>query len=529
MDKTININLGGTLFQIDDAAFLILRDYLQAINNRFANVQGGHETIEDIELRIAEIFQSQKGLAGVITRENVDAMIAIIGKPEDFDHGEPATESPVYSSQKKKMYRNTEDTIIGGVCSGIAAYLDSDPVLFRILFVLFTLLFGAGFFVYVALWIALPAARTDSQKRAMYGNSSHMYSPQSAINDGSQITGTPHYNSGYNSTSRLGSAINEVFRAIGRVFYIIVRIFLIITGVVFVLTGFLLILSFVMVFIFKYPGAFSFDSSGVNLIYFPDFLNYIVNPAAAPWIMILASLAFILPMIALIYWGVKMIFWFRARDGVVSLAGLVIWVMAIAALAIICFNEGISFAETGKSSVETVLPDTPDTLYVKTDHKISELMYNKQISLPHEEYSVFLNDDKKELYIRPYISVDRSFDRITRIEMRKRSTGRSEIEAVRKTETLLFNYSFKNDSLKIDEYFTVPAGRKWAADEIGMHLYVPEGTVIKFDERSRVLVRSHFQNEFHDNLESRWESGTGCWIMTDDGLEPAAEKTIRHK
>src|SRR5660397_3324 len=124
MDKTININIAGTLFQIDEEAFRILRDYLQAINTRFNNVQGGHETIEDIELRIAEIFQSQKGLAGVITKENVEAMISIIGKPEDFDHNEAETGAPIYTSEKKRMYRNPDDTIIGGVCSGIAAYLN---------------------------------------------------------------------------------------------------------------------------------------------------------------------------------------------------------------------------------------------------------------------------------------------------------------------------------------------------------------------------------------------------------------------
>src|SRR5664279_217490 len=169
MDKTININLGGTLFQIDEEAFRILRDYLQAINSRFANVQGGYETIEDIESRIAEIFQSQKGLAGVVTRANVESMISVIGKPEDFDHSEHETPIPDYSSQKKRMYRNPEDKIIGGVCSGIAAYLDTDPVLFRILFVLSAIFFGVGFLVYLALWIALPEARTDSQKRAMYG------------------------------------------------------------------------------------------------------------------------------------------------------------------------------------------------------------------------------------------------------------------------------------------------------------------------------------------------------------------------
>jgi hypothetical protein len=56
MDKTININIAGTLFQIDEEAYRVLRDYLQSINDRFKNAQGGHETIEDIEFRIAEIF-----------------------------------------------------------------------------------------------------------------------------------------------------------------------------------------------------------------------------------------------------------------------------------------------------------------------------------------------------------------------------------------------------------------------------------------------------------------------------------------
>src|SRR5664279_4167268 len=362
MDKTININLGGTLFQIDEEAYRILRDYLQAINNRFSNVQGGHETIEDIESRIAEIFNSKKGLAGVITRENVDSMISIIGKPEDFDLGEPENINQGNSRKKKRMYRNPDDKIVGGVCSGIAGYLDSDPVLFRILFVVFGLFFGVGFFVYLALWIALPAARTDSQKRELYGSSYHSHNdPQTNGFSG------PSYN-----YSKFASAANEVFRAITKVVYIIFRIFLIIIGVTLVLTGFLFILSYVMIFFFKFPGIFSIDSTGVNLFNIPDFLNYIVNPSTVPWIMILTSIAVILPMLALIYWGVKMIFWFHARDGVVSLVALVVWVMTIAALSIIGFNEGVSFAETAKSSVESVLTRTPDTLYILSLIHISE-------------------------------------------------------------------------------------------------------------------------------------------------------------
>jgi hypothetical protein len=284
-----------------------------------------------------------------------------------------------------------------------------------------------------------------------------------------------------------------------------------------------------MIFIFKYPGAFSIDSAGVNLVYFPDFMSYIVNPATVPWIIILSSVAFILPMLALIYWGVKMIFWFNARDGIISLIALVVWVMTIAVLAIILFNEGTSFAQTGKITEESVLSGKSDTLYVTTRQKIADLKYDKQISLPHEEYSVFLNEEKKELYIRPYLSVDRSDDKTTRVEIRKRSTARTEMEAIKKTEGLIYNYSLRNDTLNINEYFTIPAGRKWSADNIGIQLYVPEGTILKFDEASRVLVHSHFHDRYEDYYESRWESGTGKWVMTEDGLEPATEKTIKKK
>ena len=526
MDKTININIAGTLFQIDDEAFRILRDYLQAINNRFRNAQGGHETVEDIESRIAEIFQSQKGLAGVITKENVEAMISIIGKPEDFDHESGEIIQPVYSSTRKRMYRNPDDSIIGGVCGGLGAYLNTDPVLFRILFVIFTVFFGVGFFVYIILWIALPSAGTDAQKREMYGDS--YLSARSNYNraEGSNNTGS----SSYYTSSKLGNAFNEVFRAIGRVFFIIIRISLIIIGVIFVLMGFLAILSFVMVFVFKYPGAFSFDSSGINLIYLPDFLNYIVNPAATPWIIILTSIAFILPMIALIYWGVKMIFWFKVKDGLFSLVILVIWVMSLAALTIIFFNEGISFAQTAKLSSQKIFTHSPDTLYIRADKKVADLKFDKELSLTSEAYTVFINEETKDIYIRPHLNVNTFGDDVTKVEVRRRSAGRTQSDAMKKAEGLLYNYSVTKDTLILDEYFTIPSGRKWSADNVSINLSVPEGTILKFDSASENLLHSNsgFEDDNYSDSK-RLNTGNRLWTLTEEGIKPLNRKPAEQK
>ncbi|TAL69633.1 MAG: PspC domain-containing protein [Bacteroidetes bacterium] len=530
MDKTININIAGTLFQIDEEAFRILRDYLQAINNRFRNVQGGHETIDDIESRIAEIFQSQKGMAGVISKANVEAMIAIIGKPEDFDHTGTETEAPVYTSQRKRMYRNPDDSIISGVCGGIGAYLNTDPVLFRILFVLFTMLFGAGFFVYIALWIALPSARTDTQKREMFGGAYHSTGSPIRQPDNTFVSSAPVYNSGYNNTSRIGNAFNEIFRALGRVCYIILRIFLIIIGVMLVLTGFLFILSFVMIFVFKYPWVFSADGFDMNFIYFPDFLNYIVSPASAPWIIALTSIAVVLPMLALIYWGVKMIFWFKAKDGIVSLAGLVLWVLSIAALSIILFNEGISFAETAKISSQNIFSHSPDTLFVKADKKVSDLKYEKELSLKREAYTVFINEEKKELYIRPHMNVNLSDNDLARVEIRKLSSGRTEPDARKRAEELLYNYSVNGDTLLLDEYLTIPSGRKWSADDVGINLYIPEGTVLKFDSASENLLHARSGFEYEEDSDStKWVYNKRLWVLTDDGLKPLSSQPAKQK
>jgi len=528
MDKTININIAGTLFKIDEEAYRILRDYLQAINNRFRNVQGGNETIEDIESRIAEIFDSQKGLAGVISRENIESMISIIGNPEDFDSSGEAVPPPVYGFQKKRMYRNPDDSIISGVCGGIGAYLNTDPVLFRILFALLAFS-GVGFFIYIALWIALPEANTEARKREMYGNAYHSARSYNRHTGESVSSGAPQYNSGYYNTSRIGNAFNEIFRAIGRVSYIALRILLIIIGGTFVLTGFLFILSFVMIFILRFPGVFSTDAFDVNLVYFPDFLHYIITPSLVPWVIGLTIIAVVMPLLAFIYWGIKMIFWFKAKDGVFTLIALILWVITVAALSIILFTEGISFAESAKSSSQNTIKPVADTLYIKAGRKVSDLKFDKELSLKEECYTVYSNEEKGNLYIVPCLNVYRSDNNEARIDLRKHSSGRTKSEALKKTNDLIYSYSSVADTLFLDEYFTIPEGRRWSADYVGINIYLPEGTIFKFDTILEDSLFPHYNRYNDEEYSEENEAGKKVWIITEDGPELLLSGMEKHK
>jgi phage shock protein PspC (stress-responsive transcriptional regulator) len=498
MDKTININLGGTLFNIDEEAYNILKNYLREIDHRFRNVPGGNETIEDIESRIAEILLSLKGNAGVISKENVDEVIKTIGRPEDFDIPEGRAEERKQSfgnpGPRNKLYRNPENSIVSGVCGGLGAYLNSDPVWIRILFVFFAF-FGIGIFVYLALWIALPVADTDSQKREMYGGSHNWAMPQ----EWDQPNG-----------NRLGHAINEVFRAIGKVCFVIFRVIMIVFGTAIVLTGFMAILTFIMVFVFKYPGSFSANIDGANLAYLPDFVRYIASPAAAPWIKGLITLVFVLPFLALIYGGIRLIFWFRARDGYIWLSGFILWVLCATALSIILFSEGVSYANMGNSVTTDPLTVPSDTLYIEAYHKLSEIRTSSEITIPDNGgngYEVFINDEKKEINIKSHLDIETSDDKSASIEVTRHSAGRSRMDAVENSKTLQYIYNQSGNKLFLDEYFTIPSGRKWSIDYVSVRLRIPAGTIVRTSgEVNENLMRSKYNRHmFEDKADILWQ------------------------
>lgn len=522
MDKTIKINLAGILFQMDEEAYRLLRNYLQSINARFKNVPGGNETVDDIEARIAEIFQSQKGLSGIISKENVEAMISVIGKPEDFEQGESSSESSPFGAHRRRLYRNPDDTIISGVCGGIGAYLNIDPVWIRVLFILFTLSFGIGFFVYIALWIALTDANAESQKRELYGENFNTRRYRNTREQSSNSSSVPHYQQGNKKVNAVGHAFNEIFRALGKFCFIFIRIILILVGLSFVLAGFALLLAFIMMFFFRYPGLVSIDSFGVSLFYLPDFLKFFTGPALTPWIMVLTSIIVILPLLAVVYWGLKMIFWFRAKDWIVSLVALVVWVLSISALTILLFNEGISFAESGRKNEQIILEHHYDTLYLKVDSKISDLKFEKEISLPGGDYSLYINQKDNELFGRPQLRLCNSEDQITKIEVNKKSNGRTIREAVEKAESLIYNYRISKDTLYLDEYYKIPTIFKWTGADVDINLFILEGTVIWFEKDSEDLFHDYVSHGIYS-----WELGGKYWIWTEEGLEervPAKSK-----
>jgi len=168
----MNINIGGIIFNVDKETYDRLNSYLKEINNHFKETEGGEEIINDIESRIVELFQQRlNSKKEVITIQDVEEVITIMGKPSDFE-GEPQddyNDPDVRQYSKKRMFRDIDNRMLGGVCSGLGAYFRIDTVWFRIGFVVATLS-GLSILAYLILWVIIPPARTVSEKLEMNGD-----------------------------------------------------------------------------------------------------------------------------------------------------------------------------------------------------------------------------------------------------------------------------------------------------------------------------------------------------------------------
>ena len=181
MNKIFNINLGGYPFVIDDDAYQKLDKYLNTIRKHFRKSEGCDEIVGDIEARIAELFNEHAKGQPIVGMRDVEGVIQIMGTPAEFgaEADELIEDEPKKSRSKtksgakyttgKRLYRDADDKVIGGVCSGMAAYFGfEDPLLFRLLFaVLF--FSGVGLLLYILLWIIVPKAKTSSDKLSMKG------------------------------------------------------------------------------------------------------------------------------------------------------------------------------------------------------------------------------------------------------------------------------------------------------------------------------------------------------------------------
>ena len=333
MKEIERLSIGGYAFTLEKDAAIEVEQYLKNLEAHYLGQAGGKEIMEGIEERMAELLLERCGQNGVATMTDIRGIIDILGRPERIEADDPEPEK-AREVPRKKLYRDLENKRIAGVCAGLGNYLNVDVVALRVLFAAVALILffsGArhgvwslsGFVAYVVLWLAMPAARTAQERWAMKGDAGTLDDIQRNIRSGVKEMG--------DAAKRGMQEVSDAVRTrngseLGRILLLVIGVILLLSGV----SG----LASVSVIGLKGPTLFSapldrfLDDLSVNVPIFYDMVN-------TPWILVLAILAIVLPLIGLIYGGVQMIFGFKSPKWRPGLVIFVLWLVVLVVLAVL--------------------------------------------------------------------------------------------------------------------------------------------------------------------------------------------------
>ena len=182
MKITVSINIGGMAFHIDEDAYTELKIYLRSLQRYFAREPSSAEIMSDIEARIADLLKTRiNDNKQVITLDDVKYVISTLGTPEDIRDDSGSGSDRISSPGYHRMYRDPDNRIIAGVCSGMAAYWRIDPWIMRVIFIIISLPGGLGILIYLILWIVLPEAKTTAQKIEMKGDPVNIHNIKDSV------------------------------------------------------------------------------------------------------------------------------------------------------------------------------------------------------------------------------------------------------------------------------------------------------------------------------------------------------------
>ena len=509
MNKTINIHLAKMPFTLDEKAYQRLKKYLDQLNVLFENTQGKEEIIEDIEMRIAELFAEHKQQKEeVITDEIVQAVIDTLGAPEEFVD-ETEQEKNTQPLGTRKLYRDTDDRFIGGVAGGMSHYFGIESVWIRLLFLL--LLFssiGGIVLIYILLWILIPEAVTTADKLKMRGEPVNVGNIKKKIKEeldqvSDTVKGVDYEN--------LGDKVKEKSKTL---FDLLVKALNVLLKLIRVVVGVLLIfwssMSIIALIISVFIGTI-FTSFIPDELLFQSTMYDIPFPLLITTIVLLAGI----PFVFLFSLGSRLLSYRKnimGRSTQLFLGG--IWFVALLAIITLAIIESESKAITYEiRNQQSWASQTKDTLRLQRNNPIEAAettTYFNNERIITEGGQQFRFGDRIRLDIEQNTN-----DSIQMVTI-KSAKGWSQDKAQNRAESIEHGVDFYDGTFLIDQYWRTALENKSAGQKIKLRLKIPEGQHVWIDEEWGNYLDKKIPN---DQNYSRYNIGGHLWKMEDKQLK----------
>jgi phage shock protein PspC (stress-responsive transcriptional regulator) len=517
MKKTIKVSLGSIPYIFEEDAYKLLDDYLKSLKNHFGNNPESEEIVRDIEERASELFTEMLKGKEIVSVDMVNKVIETLGKPEQIDGDSEEPSTPKSEPQiKRRLYRDADNPIIAGVCSGLGAYFNIDPLVFRILFIVLLIPKGFGLLVYLILWLAVPKAVTVRQKMEMKGEPINLSNLEKNIKyefDEVKKNMGKHNLSGI--FERIFNIMGKVFMSLGSVLGVIAIVITSIIAIVFISIGLLGLLAS--------TGSIFFGSIIVSL--FPAFsgltlgelLSTTIDLGSVLWITIPMYFILAIPFTGLIYLGIRMVFRFKVRDSILFVTAASLWISAVVVLAFVLFLQARSFTirENTKENIEFVSTDWHEnTLYLMADSEDEIEYFLPERMFAADDYTIAIIDNETKIVGRPTIFIGKSETENFEMVIVKKSRGASRQLARSSAEKVIFNHTIIDSKLVISPYYYLLKEEKWRAQEVEITLNIPEGQRIYIDKSVETILAPN--QEYSMNWPDEMVGKT--WVMKGNKL-----------
>ncbi len=565
MKKVMSVNIGGLVFQIDNEAYAKLEGYIAALEKQFRGTEGSEEIISDIESRIAEIFQ-EKVKAGKesIGSVDIEEIIRIMGAPKDLEEekeasaqdaaerapspsgaspaagvplGEnaaPETESvdpaagdsskgrrkgkreaePAGEPGHKRFFRNADDKILGGVCSGFATYIDADPLVVRLAFLLAVLGFGMGPVLYFILWIIVPEAKTTSEKLQMRGEKVTIDSIEKSIRKEAKDLKRRFENIKEEIEHNPEHPVNK-YEKKGRDFFVKAgdSIAKMIVGIVKLFIG--LVVSIILISIFTAIFGITGGLGFANFV-IPGFAGLMFSTASQANMALIGLLAVIgIPIIIAAYKGLSFLMGNRGRTKALDFVFLLSWAVGLGLMIVTGAMVAREFECEVSYREELPLQINPvQTIYLnKLESPDRYYRHGKKVNMDGlviGNDSVFFKDLK--------VDIEPAGGNQYSLISERYARGRDRDHAIENAKSIQYHFRESDTSIELSQEFSI-ADKTWRRQELSLILEIPIGKRIVIDERMQGMIRNVSTREAmeRDELFNR------PLQMSPTGLEPYEE------
>lgn len=527
MNKTIIININSIVFHIEEDAYETLRSYMIDIKRHFGKSEDSKEILEDIENRIAEMFSERihSGRKEVINMEDVNLVISQMGRVSDFEDvtgsntniTENDTEAPIEHSPlpepeyfSKRLMRDPDDKVFGGVCSGLGHYFGMESKWIRVIFLLFFLFAGSGVFLYIVLWMVIPTATSRADKMAMRGEAPNLQNFKKSFEK--EMEGFQANFSG------AGEHISRGARSAGDFLASIVRGFVKFMGFILLISTGLTIIGLFIAFV-------------VHILYFMGMDNIDVAPAiqimstgSAFFATLAVFLAITIPFLAAFYLLLRALFKIQPMNNFASLTLFTTWVLSIIAILYFVVTTHQDFKETSTIKVEKKIEAKAHYVIAEKDVRVinasDEDFSNKRIKVSTNSLKDLLRKDVR-IKIEALDSLEQPF-----VQYHYSAKGRTFKEASDRASEIGYTMTQEDRSLIFDSHFSLQDKQLYRDQEVEVVVFLPVGTKVTIMNNMDYKVRrSVWIHDCYPDINNKSTE----WIMTRNGLKCATVKEEEKK